>query len=55
MRWKFGLLFYYETKYMDRLDKKSLTIDLFEHRTLGADLCLGIFIDLIYRSNHRSY
>lgn len=40
-RWRFSLLFFYETKYMDKLDKKNFTLDVYEHKTLGANSVFG--------------
>jgi hypothetical protein len=46
-RWKFHLLFYYETKFIDKLDQKTFKIDVYEHKTLGTDFLLGtIVVDL---------
>eukprot|EP01111_Echinosteliopsis_oligospora_P010826 TRINITY_DN3429_c0_g1_i1.p1 TRINITY_DN3429_c0_g1~~TRINITY_DN3429_c0_g1_i1.p1 ORF type:complete len:695 (-),score=155.30 TRINITY_DN3429_c0_g1_i1:7-2091(-) len=41
-RWKFNLMFFYETRYVDKLDKKKFRIDLYEHKTLGAATLLGV-------------
>jgi hypothetical protein len=46
-RWRFHLFFYYETKFIDKLDQKTFKIELYEHKTLGADSLLGsIVVDL---------
>ncbi len=33
--WKFEILFFYETRYADKLDKKTFKIDCFDYERLG--------------------
>lgn len=48
VRWRFNLLFFYETKFMDKLDKKLFNVDVYEHKTLGANGVFGSITTDLY-------
>eukprot|EP01112_Ceratiomyxa_fruticulosa_P002716 TRINITY_DN1289_c0_g1_i1.p1 TRINITY_DN1289_c0_g1~~TRINITY_DN1289_c0_g1_i1.p1 ORF type:complete len:510 (+),score=103.70 TRINITY_DN1289_c0_g1_i1:187-1716(+) len=45
--WPFALTFFYETKYLHKLDKKSFTVSFYDHNSFSSDEYLGgLTVDL---------